>query len=77
MVTDRGGRLATESVCCRNEISSLRTAESSFDSIVLVGFYAKSTFGTFFDVLSHHLPKFCPANKNGPEQFRKHANQKD
>ncbi len=60
MVTDRGGRLAVESVCCRNEISSLPAAESSFGSIVLVGSYYQTTFGTFFDVLSHHLPKFCP-----------------
>jgi hypothetical protein len=60
MVTDRGGRLAMESVSCWNEISSLRAAESSFGSIVLVGSYYQTTFGAFFDVLSHHLPKFCP-----------------
>jgi len=60
MVTDRGGRLALESVCCRKEISSLRTTESSFGSIALVGSYYQSTFSTFFDVLSHHLPKSCP-----------------
>jgi len=62
MVTDRGGRLALESVYCRKEISSLRTAESSFGSIALVGSYYQSTFSTFFNVLSHHLPKFCPGS---------------
>src|ERR1700756_2622396 len=60
MVTDRGGRLGMESVCRRNEISSLRPAESSFGSIALVGSYYQSTSSTFFDVLSHHLPKFYP-----------------
>ena len=62
MVTDRGGRLAVESVYCRNEISSLRTGESSFGSIVLVGSYYQSTFSTFFDVVSHHLPNFVQRN---------------
>jgi len=57
MVTDRGGRLAVESVYCRNEINLLRTAESSFGSIALVGSYCQSTLSAFFDVLSHHLPQ--------------------
>jgi hypothetical protein len=52
-----------EQVCRRNEISSLCTAESSFGSIVLVGSYCQSTFSTFFDVLSHHLPQKLPDAK--------------
>ena len=62
VVTDGGGRLSVEPVCCRNEASSLRAAGSLFGSIVLVGSYYQTTF-SFFDVLSHHLPQIIAQRK--------------
>jgi hypothetical protein len=76
MVTDRGGRLAMEPVCRQNEISSLRTAESSFGSIALVGSNYQSTFSTFFDVLSHHLPPKIAQKQNAGNSW-KQQNYKD
>lgn len=57
MFTDRGGRLDMEPVYIRNEINSLRKAESSFRSTVLMDSNYQSTFGTFSNVLSNHLPQ--------------------
>jgi hypothetical protein len=77
MVTDRGGRLAMDLVYGRNEISSLRTAESSFGSIVLVGSYCQSMFSTFFESSVVSPPQLLSkSNRNHPEHFRKHANPK-
>ena len=70
MATDRGGRLAVEPVYCRNEISSLGTAESSFGSIVLVGSNCQSTFGTFFEVLSYHLLQEIAQKRNAGNSWK-------
>jgi hypothetical protein len=63
MFTDRGGRLDMELVYSRNEINSLRKAESSFRSTVLMDSNYQSTFSTFFDILSNHLLKKLPNAK--------------